>query len=151
MRLRHPNPGDRSVLLRLARMMHEESYYRDFTFVESRFDDVLEQCFHNSDWLALVLEHGDEVIGFFCAVQTEYFFSNDRYACDLCLYILPKHRGGMGAPRMVKAFEAWCRIKGVKEMHLGVSTEVNAARTAEFYQAMGYHSPAMGFRKKVRF
>lgn len=132
--------------------MHEESWYRDFKFVPDRVDAVLHQCFTNPDWLALVLEEEDgRVVGFFCAVATEHFFSTDRYACDLAFYIEPEKRGGMIAVRVIKAYEAWCRIKQVVEVHIGISTDVDAARTAAFYQKMGFHSPAMGFRKKVRF
>ena len=152
MRLRHPNPGDRDQMVRLARLMHEESWYRDFTFDEARIDAALHQCYTNPDWLALVLEDKDgRIVGFFVGIVTEHFFSTDRYACDLAFYIAPDKRGGMGAIRLLKAYEAWCRIKNVAEIHIGISTDINQERTAQLFQSMGFHSPAMGFRKKVRF
>lgn len=133
----------------MAKAMHEESWYRDFRFLEARFDKLLQHCYTNSEWLALVAEDDyGELIGFFLAAMTEYFFSDEKYACDLCVYVIPSHRGGSTAARFIKAYEAWGEMKGLSELHLGVSTNVNAERVAQFYQKLGYGTPTIGLRKK---
>lgn len=128
--------------------MHFESWYRDFDFDEQKVRDFIAHTLDNAAYLDLVLEHEDEVVGFFCAAETEHFFGHDKYACDIAFFIEPEHRGGMAATRMIRAFEAWCRIRRVKEVHIGTSTGIASERTARFYTKLGFHSPAMGFRKK---
>lgn len=148
MKLRLAHPGDVERLIALGRKMHEESWYRDFDFDDAKVREFIGLTFDNPAYLGLVLEHEDKPIGFFWAAETEHFFGHDKYACDIVFFIEPEHRGGMAATRMIRAFEAWCRIRRVKEIHIGTSTGVATERTVKFFTKMGFHSPAMGFRKK---
>lgn len=149
MKLRHPNPLDIEGILRLAKEMHAESWYSSFDFDETKMRGFVEDLCGDTEFLALVLEHEEDgVVGFLLAADTEHFFGRDRYACDIALYMTPKHRGGIGVMRMIKAYEAWGRIRGVKELHLGISTGIAAERTGKFYERLGYHSPVMAYRKK---
>lgn len=149
MKLRHPNPLDIEGIIRLAKEMHAESWYSSFDFDEVKMRNFVEDLCGDTEFLALVLEHEkDGIVGFLLAADMEHFFGRDRYACDIAIYMTPAHRGGIGAMRMIKAYEAWGRIRGVKEIHLGISTGVAVERTGKFYQKLGYHSPVMGYRKK---
>ena len=81
---------------------------------------------------------------------TEQFFGRDLYAFDVALYIEPPYRGsGFAAARMIREFEKWAAGNGVAEIHLGVSTGVNTARTAEFYKRLGYASEVISLRKRI--
>lgn len=147
--IRHPNPGDTETILRLARAMHAESWYRDLDFDEGAVLRLLDACQTNDDLVAfLAVDPAHGVVGFFCGAVTQHFFGRDRYACDLALYVAPEFRNGFAARRMIAAYEAWCRIKRVSEIHIGVSTGMNEERIARFYQKLGYGSPVIGLRKK---
>lgn len=149
MKLRHPNPGDIAQLLPLGRLMHAESWYRDFDFDEKTVLLLIDQAMHAPTMLALVMEANDGTIaGFFVAAETTHFFGTDRYACDVAIYVAPEHRGGPGFVRMVRAYEAWCRIRGVKEIHLGLSSAVTPEKTRRLYEKLGYGTPVAGYRKK---
>lgn len=148
MKLRLAGYADTERLIELGRKMHFESWYRDFDYDAEKVRTFIGMTLESPSYLGLVLEHEDEAVGFFWAAETEHFFGRDKYACDIVFYIEPEHRGGMAATRMIRAFEAWCRIRRVKEIHIGTSTGIATERTVRFFTKMGFHSPAMGFRKK---
>jgi GNAT superfamily N-acetyltransferase len=147
-KLRFPNDGDLPGILRLGRAMHAESWYRDFDYSEAKLSGLFQTILTHSDFIGLIAEDKGEIMGFLAGALTEHFFGTDRYACDLCLYVTPEHRGSFTALRLIRAYEAWCRIKGVKEIHIGVSSDVSADRTGLFYQKLGFTSFSTGYRKK---
>lgn len=149
MKLRHPNATDLDEAVALAFHMQQESWYRDFDFDESKVSDLIRMAMASETYFPLVLEADDGgLVGFFLAAETEHFFGRSRYACDLAVYIVPWARKGPWFFRMVRAYEAWCRYRGVQEIHMGFSTGVNEDSTATLYGRMGYESMVQGFRKK---
>lgn len=149
MKLRHPNPGDMGQLVTLAGLMHRESWFRDFDFDPAAVEAFITRAMEADFMLALVLEAaGGGIAGFFCAAEATHFFGRDRYACDVAVYVHPDHRGGPGFVRMMKAYEAWCRIRGVREIHIGLSTGIELEKTARLYEKLGYADPVTGYRKK---
>lgn len=149
MKLRHPSPGDVDELVVLARGMHAESWYASFDFDEGRVRQFIEEVRMADHFLALVAEDaGGLLVGFFVAAEMQHYFGRDRYACDICTYVAPVARGSAAFPRMIAAYEAWCRIRGVKEIHVGFSSAVTLPRVQRLYQKLGYHSPVMAWRKK---
>lgn len=149
MRLRHPNPGDAPELVALARRLHAESWYCDLAFSEENAIQLIDRAIHAPDMLGLVLEAADgTVIGFLAAACARHAFCDSLYACDLALYVAPEHRGGPGLVRMIRAYEAWCRIKGVSEILIGVSSGIDIERTGRLYGKLGYGDPVVAYRKK---
>lgn len=149
MKLRHPNPGDMDQIMALGRRLHAEGWYASLDYDPETLRETLDHAMAADNMLALVLEAADgKLAGFFLAAETRHFFGRDHYACDLACYVAPEHRGGPGFVRMVRAYEAWCRIRGVREIHIGVSSGVTAERTARMFTKLGYSTPAMAFRKK---
>lgn len=149
MKLRHPNPGDRDEILSLARTMHAESWYSSLDYNEAVVAELFEQTLTADHLLALVLETSSgELGGFFLAAITSHFFGRDTYACDLCAYVAPSHRGGPGFIRMIAAYEAWCRIKRVKEIHIGFSSGIRPEKTLRLYEKLGFQNPVTAYRKK---
>lgn len=149
MKLRHPNPGDLDEIVALAYHMHGESWYRDFDFDDTKVSELVRGAMSDQKYFPLVLEADDGgLVGFFLAAETEHFFGKSRYACDVALYLVPWVRGGPWFFRMIRAYEAWCRYRGVQEIHMGFSTGVNAESAVTLYKRLGYESTVQAFRKK---
>jgi GNAT superfamily N-acetyltransferase len=148
-KLRHPNPGDTDQLVALGRQMHAESWYSDLDYSEAEVRGLLDLLAESPFMLGLVLEgENGAIAGFFAAAETSHFFGSDRYASDIAIYVAPEHRGGPGFVRMVKAYEAWCRIRGVKQIHLGVSSGLDHPKTVRLFEKLGYTSTVTACRKK---
>jgi len=149
MKIRHPHPGDWDQVLILAGRMHEESWFADFDFDTGKVREVFDMILRKPDWLGLVAENGKgEIVGFFAAATVEHFFGRDTYACDLVNYVDHAYRNGLVSRRFIRVYETWCQLRGVRESHLGVSTGREPDRIIAYYERLGYHSPAIGLRKK---
>ena len=151
MQIRQIENKDFADVVRLGSLMHKESRYHDFNF---DFD----KCFRllayvkeaPKEWCCFVAENAEkELIGVFIGYANSHPFGNDVIASDFILYLLPEHRGGTIAVRLIKKFEAWAKELGVKEIVLGVSTEVNVERTSKLYERLGYAAKGHTFMKGV--
>lgn len=138
-----------TALVNMARDMHDESpYFSRFEFSAVKTANTLLGLMTHPEGCVLVAVIDSEVIGMFGGFITEHFFGNDRYACDIGLYVKPEHRGGSVAVRLLKVFEEWVSSKNVGAITLGVSTEVEVERTAAMYQHLGYTASGVIVRKE---
>lgn len=129
--------------------MHAESWYGSFDFDREKVRTFIRAVTKEPQFLALVAEDRDgRIVGFFVAAIMDHWFGHDRYACDICTYVAPDARGSLAFPRMIAAYEAWCRIRNVREIHVGFSSAVQLEKVQRYYQRLGYHSPVMAWRKK---
>jgi GNAT superfamily N-acetyltransferase len=80
----------------------------------------------------------EEIVGFICGVLHQQFFTQQKFASDMALYVEPKYRGGSVAFRLVKAFENWAKENGASHIWLGQSVGQNIDDTAKFYLRLGY-------------
>jgi GNAT superfamily N-acetyltransferase len=92
---------------------------------------------------------GDKCIGFVAAVIGPFFFSEYERATDLGFYILPEHRGGTTAFKLLKTVENWAKEMGVKEFFMGHSVGGNIEGMKKFYEHNGYRIG--GFNSMKRF
>lgn len=53
-------------------------------------------------------------------------------------YVLPEHRGGMGAMRLLKSLEAWAKERGVIEHFMYRHVESMDERIEDFYKSLDY-------------
>jgi N-acetylglutamate synthase-like GNAT family acetyltransferase len=79
-----------------------------------------------------------EIVGFICGAFHQQFFTQQKFASDMALYVEPKYRGGSAAFRLVKAFENWAKEKGASHIWLGQSVGQNIDATTKFYERLGY-------------
>lgn len=150
MKIREITQGDVQTVLELAKDMHKESWFAAYDFDEAKAASIWErkQLFPN-DWCLLLAEDNDQIIGVFVGFIVEHFFGRDRLSSDLILYVDPAHRGGTAAMRLVKAYEEWARNAGVKEIQLGIATNVHVDRTARLFEKLGFGDRAVMYRKRV--
>jgi GNAT superfamily N-acetyltransferase len=128
------------------RMAHESPRFSHSAFDSERCLKLLHTLTNSEDGLVLVV--GDEPIGMLLGLVSEQFFSADRLAQELVVYMLPEHRGGRDVVRMIQAFEAWAVSRGAREIALGVSTEVETERTAALYRRLGFHNSGVTLAKR---
>jgi N-acetylglutamate synthase-like GNAT family acetyltransferase len=91
-----------------------------------------------------------EVVGFICGVLHDQFFTQQKFANDMALFVDPVHRGSSAAFRLIKAFENWAKEKGVSHIWLGQSVGQNIDSTAEFYSRLGYTLAGVNTVKEVK-
>ena len=90
-----------------------------------------------------------QCIGFVGAVISQFFFSEYERANDVGFYILPEHRGGSTAFKLLKTIENWAKENGAKELFMGHSVGGKIEEMKKFYIHNGYKIG--GFNSMKRF
>jgi len=141
---------DFESLLVLGRLMHEESSYRHLEYNKEKLWQLGEKTiFEPRSYFGVVAEKDAEIVGMFLGYITPFFFSSQKIAGDLVLFVTPKERGSSVALRLIREYEAWAIANGAKQIMLGVTTGVNEERTKELFLRLGYKPAGAIVKKEV--
>ena len=141
--------GDFARLLDLAEDMRAESpAYKDFGIVKEKLLMVGEATITLPDtYFGAVAVENEEIIGFVLGFCTEHYFTHDKIASDLALYVTPAHRGGSAAMKLIGWFEVWSRKHGARTLSLSISTGKDAERIAVLFERLGFKRDCITCKK----
>lgn len=147
--VRNATHEDIAALLDIGAAMHAESpRYSPLSYSRAKVQQLLAHLVNMPTGFLQVAERDGLLIGGMAGIITPQWFSEiDLVASEFALFLLPEHRGGMAAPRLVKSFISWARANGVKPgyVQLIISTGVHVEQTAGLYQALGCRQFSVGF------
>jgi GNAT superfamily N-acetyltransferase len=130
---------DLPQLVELGRVMHAESpRLGKLTLDELKLKATLAGLMSSATGLLLVAEDEGKLIGGIAAVITEHWYSHDKMAYDLAVFVRPDKRGGILAARLINAYAAWARDHGAVITQIGISTGVNVDTTGAMLEHLGY-------------
>ncbi len=135
--IRPATKEDIPALVLLGMRMHQESRYRNFSFSADKCRALAEQLIDSCFGVVLVAEHDGQIIGWMGGGIAEQWFSTDRMAFEYGVFIDAERRGATAGYRLVKAFIAWAKENGVREIRMGITTGIHEERTGELYQRLG--------------
>ncbi len=137
--IREATEADFPAMLAMGENMHNESpRYRVHNFSLSKSIGMLRSMEENQACLMLIAEDDGKPVGMLLGYMSEHTFCDGLTANELVVYVTPEARGSSAATRLIRRLEEWGKARGVSEVVLGISTEVDADRTAQFYQRLGY-------------
>lgn len=146
--IRPATHADTARIIELGGLLHSTSSYAN-----SEFDPAKAAGFIDSliDGLGVVFvaEINGEVVGGIAGGVTEQWFSSDLLAFDYSFFIDPKTRSGITATRLLLTFIEWARIKGAKNIQIGITTGILVESTSEFYRAHGFVDAGLFFNKEL--
>lgn len=144
--IRPATVDDLDLLMEIAVAMHAESpRYSKLALSLTKMLNLFVFLMDNPDGLLIVAERDGAVIGGVAGMVAQHWFSEELIAQEYAVFLLPEHRGGMAAARLVKEFIAWGQSKGAKMIQLGISTGVHVEETAALYRALGLKQFSYGF------
>ena len=120
--------------MQMGRAIHKESRFRAYNYSEAKILKLLE----NPHIFCAFSFTNETAVGFFLGFIQQIWFSEDKYGFDLALYILPEHRGGTYAVRLIKEFEKFCAEHGCVEVCLSSSAEISTNSALRLYNKLGY-------------
>lgn len=147
--IRELQKEDIPEVLALGKLMHEEGAFRDLTFNQRKVLSVLNLCVLQDDRLCLLVEIEGEIVGLFIAVIAEDWFSADRVAKEIAIYLAPSHRRGGLASSLIKEYLAWAKEQGVETASIGSSSDIDNAGIRRLFENEGFHGVGFNFRKRV--
>lgn len=150
-KIRPAAAADIPTLVSLAEQMHAESpYFSRFKFLGPKVAALLTKLLEpGAAGGVLVAQKDGMIVGMAAAFVYEHFFGDDKVASDLAVYVVREQRGSTTGIKLIRALENMCRDLGAKDITLGVSTEIEAERTAELYQCIGYRQKGRMLTKEL--
>jgi hypothetical protein len=98
----------------------------------------------------LVVDDDDKPQGFLLGLVDSLFFSRDRYATDIAIYVRDGYRHL--APRLAKEFITWAESKPrVRQITLGISSGIgDQERIGKMYETLGLSRVGGIYTKRIQ-
>lgn len=135
-------------MVELGHQLHQNSRYASQEYDGGIVSSFIEGLI-SGHGVAFVAEISGQVVGGFLGGITEQWFSTQKVAFDYSFFIEPKHRHGITAVKLLKAFEHWAVGMGADHIQIGITTDINTEGTSRFYRAMGFDDIGQFFGKEV--
>jgi len=134
--IRPAKHSDVPRLIELGTLLHATSSYSTMNFCPDKSAAFLHELI-NGQGVVFVAEVRGEVVGGMAGAVTEQWFSNDLIAYDYSIFVEPSKRNGVIAVRLIQTFKEWARIKGAKQIYMGIGTGVSVEGTTRLYESQG--------------
>jgi GNAT superfamily N-acetyltransferase len=150
MLIRPANVEDIDKLTELGARMHAESAYAFLAYdaekvrrtIASYIDDPETYC-------VLAAQQEQSIVGMLGAYLIDYFFCDEKLACDVVVYVDAGFRGSSAATRLIRAFREWAAARGAREICLGISTGIDVERTGAFYERLGFAGAGGVYKQRL--
>jgi GNAT superfamily N-acetyltransferase len=151
MLIRRARYEDIAELVEMGARMHAEGAYAFLPFDREKVRRVMTGYIDSAETqCGLVAEKDGTIIGMLGGYLTDYFFCDERIACDAVLFIDQKYRGSTAARRLIRAFRSWANESGARELCLGISLNVDIERAGKFYERMGLERVGGVYKERLR-
>ncbi len=148
--IRKLKSSDIAEVMILAKAMHEESpFYNRYPFSEEKIVRLYEVFLQNPEWLCVVAELNEKIIGFLAVTIVPTFFGDARFVEDISFYVEPKYRGTSAALRLVRFVEEWAIMNEVAAIRVGITTGTNPKTAGSFFVRLGYEESGRLYTKLV--
>jgi GNAT superfamily N-acetyltransferase len=134
--IRPAKHSDVPRLIELGTLLHATTSYSTMSFCPDKSAAFLHELI-NGQGVVFVAEVRGEVAGGMAGGVIDQWFSNDLIAYDYSLFVEPSKRNGVIAVRLIQAFKEWARIKGAKQIYMGIGTGVSVEGTTRLYESQG--------------
>lgn len=95
-----------------------------------------------------VLEKDTQVVGIIGGIASQLFFVKETIAVEMFWFVDKENRGGIGAMRLLDAFEEWAS-REAEAIHFAYMENIHPERMKEFLEKHGYSKLETIYRKKV--
>lgn len=134
--IRPAKHSDVPRLIELGTLLHATTSYSTMNFCPDKSATFLHELI-NGQGVVFVAEVRGEVVGGMAGAVTDQWFSNDLIAYDYSLFVEPSKRNGVIAVRLIQTFKEWAKLKGAKQIYMGIGTGVSVEGTARLYESQG--------------
>lgn len=134
--IRSAKHSDVPRLIELGTMLHQISSYSTMAFCPEKSAAFLHELI-NGQGVVFVAEVNGEVVGGMAGAVIDQWFSNDLIAYDYSLFVEPTKRNGVIAIRLIQTFKEWAKLKGAKQIYMGIGTGVSVEGTTRLYESQG--------------
>lgn len=142
MKVRATTFDDIQQMMELGRMVYSESRFSHLEYNVDKIRNGLQHLIHLHNMgshLCLLAENTQgQIIGGFVGGLEEYFFTSDKSANSILIWVDPQYRGSSAALKFIDVFKQWAIKKGAKEINIVVSSGVRIGSTDRFVRRLGF-------------
>lgn len=138
---------DIPAMVALGAIMHAESRYSFMAYDGEKVAATL-RALIGTGFVRVHVKDG-EIDGGMVGYMGEPWFSMERVASELALFVVSGKRGGMAAWYLLSEFSAWAENQGAKEITLAITTGVKVEETGRMYQRLGFEQVGGVFKRRV--
>lgn len=138
---RPPLHGDINAIIAMAKTFQQNSLYKDCGFDKDKvFNIILQSMDPNSNMFMVVGLVDGKILGAFCGNVTEYYFSRQKIASDLAVYVNPDDRrfAYKFLNKAIADFEAWAKQKGAREICIAGTSGAYGPAFEKYLQKQNY-------------
>jgi len=139
---------DIPAMVALGAIMHAESRYSFMAYDGEKVAITLKTLMQTGGFVRVHVKDG-EIDGGMVGYMGEPWFSAERVASELALFVVPGKRGGMAAWYLLSEFSAWAEAQGAKEITLAITTGVKVEETGRMYQRLGFEQVGGVFKRRM--
>lgn len=132
----------------LGELLHQESTYRGIPYSRPKVAILMTKLIAE-DGVVFVAKKDGVIVGGIAGGVTEHWFSDEKVGFEYSFFLAKEARNGITAIRLIRAFASWCSLRGAKAMKMGITTGINAERTAEFYRSLGMKDDGVLFQMEL--
>ncbi|KAF1041780.1 GNAT family N-acetyltransferase [Xylophilus sp.] len=137
--IEHATLADVPELVSLGRLMVAESpRWRRLEYSADRVGRTITALIESSSGAVFVARQEGQIIGTILLVAEPNWMSDEVICQEMAFFMHPDHRGAFAASRLIRTAIAWSEIKKARWIEAGSSTGVNAERTAQLYERLGF-------------
>jgi len=137
-RVRAATAADMEQLVEMSRLLHAEGSYRDIPIHEPKLRAFLTHAMTDPGHACFVYQdRSGRLLGFMAGYVAAHFFSLEKSAYDLFVFVRPERRGSLIAYRLWSAFRAFAQRSNARTLCFATVAGVAPERTRKFYTGLG--------------
>ena len=138
MRIRGATAEDIGQLVEMGARMHAEGAYSFLPYDAEKVRRLGASFLQNPEThCLLVAEHDGALVGMLGGYVTDYYFCEEKLACDQFFFVDRPWRGSRAAVRLISAFREWAAARGARELCLATSLGGKIEKIGHFYETLG--------------
>jgi Acetyltransferase (GNAT) family len=143
---------DALQLLEIGEQFHKEAvHYKGSVFDKERVWKLFDKSVTSPSTTCVVyVKEGEEVVGAIMGSMSARFFSGERVATDLGMFLKPAYRGSSAFLKLFKAFEQWAIDNKAQHIVVGHTTGIEMEVGKTLFPRLGYSLMGYIFNKEIK-
>lgn len=135
--IRAATAADIPRIIELGITLHASTSYASQPYVHEKAAAFLLELIQGEGVVFVAVVDG-VTVGAMAGGIVDQWFNHDLIAYDYSIFVLPSRRNGIVALRLINAFVEWARLKGAKQVQMGICTAVNVEGISRLYESAGF-------------
>jgi hypothetical protein len=131
----------------LENPMYGNTHYKGLDFSKEKMYKHLTNHLFNDDFFCNLIIADEEIVGGLCAYIASPIFSEDCFAYDQLLYVVPTFKHRTATIRLIQSYIQWAQERKAKQCFLRTSTLYKEEGFTKLCQRLGFARFETGFAK----